>query len=320
MSFDELYSGSETSLSDAQAPAVREARPAPRQRRKKQVRPSTRPPDSLELRSALIAFSLRAREVRQDAAQGSAMPEAQVENWWELTALLDVFLRQPVRKMTSLDVERAQVTLEAELEDDARVYGDMPAELADAVLARVDRLAGRMAELRQLQLQPSKLLPRFAWPVEPVIITSVFGSRRHPITRRERNHLGLDLAAREGQIVSASAVGVVLRAGWNGDHGLQVVVEHEGDVLTRYSHLSQVLVGPGERVEQGDVLGLAGKTGLSTGVHLHFELWRDGRPMDPLDELGPTESGKEPVFVRGAARKRALEKRKGRRPTGRRPR
>ncbi|HSP81042.1 MAG TPA: M23 family metallopeptidase [Myxococcaceae bacterium] len=320
MSFDELYSESEPSPPDAQAPAARAPRPSPPKRRKKQVQPPTRPPDSLELRSALITFSTRARDARQDAVHGSAMPGVQVENWWELTALLDAFLRQPARKMTSLDVVRAQVTLEAELEEDARVYGDIPAELADAVVARVDRLAGRMAELRQLQLQPSRLLPRFAWPVDPVIITSVFGSRRHPSTRRERNHLGLDLAAREGQLVSASSAGVVRHADWNGAHGLQVVVEHEGDVLTRYSHLSQVLVGPGERVEQGDVLGLAGKTGLATGTHLHFELWRDGRPKDPLEELGPTESGEEPVFVQGAARKRALEKRKGRRPTRRRPR
>jgi murein DD-endopeptidase MepM/ murein hydrolase activator NlpD len=313
MSFEELYNDSEPPRPEPRAS------PAPRARaRAKPVKPSGRPPDSLELRSALISFALRARDSRQSALQGSPMSREQVENWGELHATLDAFLRQPARKMTSLDVERARATLESELEQDARVYGDIPAELADGVLARVDRLAGRLAELRQLQLRPSKAIPRFAWPVEPVLITSVFGSRFHPITRRERDHLGLDLAAKPGQLVWAVASGEVLRADWNGAHGLQVVVRHENDIVSRYSHLSRMLVAPGEWVEQGDVLGLAGKTGLATGVHLHFELWRDDQPVDPLELMGPTESGEDPAFVQGTKRK-LPETRMGRRPSGRRP-
>jgi murein DD-endopeptidase MepM/ murein hydrolase activator NlpD len=212
------------------------------------------------------------------------------------------------------------VTLEAELEEDARTYGDMPADLADAVLARMDQLAVRMAELRLLQLKPSKKKPlQFAWPVDPVVITSVYGSRVHPITGQERDHLGLDLAAKRGQLVTAAARGVVLRAGWNGAHGNQVIIEHDGNVTTRYSHLSRVLVTPGEVLEEGDVVGAAGKTGLATGVHLHFELWRDGQPCDPLDELGPTDSGEEPSFVQREVPADET-KREGRRPVGRRPR
>jgi murein DD-endopeptidase MepM/ murein hydrolase activator NlpD len=254
-------------------------------------------PDSLELRAALVTFATQARSSRSQVKQGSPMPGEQVDNWRRMNAALDTFLRKPARKTSSMDVVRARVTLEAELEEDARAYGDIPADLADAVLARMELLAVRMAVLRHLQLKPSRTRPRLVWPVDPVVITSVFGSRVHPITGQEREHQGVDLAAEPGQLVLAAARGVVLRAGWNGAHGNQVVIQHDGDVTTRYSHLSRLLVLPGDVLESGDVLGTAGMTGLATGVHLHFELWRDGEPVDPLDEMGPTDSGEEPAFV-----------------------
>jgi murein DD-endopeptidase MepM/ murein hydrolase activator NlpD len=154
--------------------------------------------------------------------------------------------------------------------------------------------------------------------VDPVVVTSVFGSRLHPILGTERDHQGVDLAAKTGQLVTAAARGVVLRAGWNGGHGNQVIVQHEGNVTTRYSHLSRLLVVPGDVVEDGDVLGAAGRTGMATGVHVHFELWRDGEPSDPLDVMGPTESGELPSFVHHESLPDS-RKRQGRRPLGRRP-
>ncbi|WP_239470011.1 M23 family metallopeptidase [Archangium violaceum] len=320
MSFDELYSKKgERPPADAEAaaPARDDAARVVRSRPKnaEQVLIS---PGSRVLRDALGTFATQARASRTQVPRGGAMPAAQVENWREMNVALDAFLRTPTRKTSPLDVVRARVTLEAELEEDARAYGDIPADLADAVLARVDLLAVRMAELRRLQLQPSKRAPRFTWPVDPVVVTSVFGSRLHPILGEERDHQGLDLAAKSGQLVTAAAGGVVVRAGWNGGYGNQVVIQHDGDTTTRYSHLSRVLVTPGEVLEQGDVVGAAGKTGMATGVHLHFELWREGMPCDPLDELGPTESGEEPSFVQRGEGGDA-GKRQGRRPLGRRP-
>jgi murein DD-endopeptidase MepM/ murein hydrolase activator NlpD len=322
MSFDELYSKKPAPSPVDEGAAV--ASPDGTSKRMPQARRKSShlvdAPVSQELRDALATFATQARATRGQMQRGSAMPDAQVLNWREMNATLDAFLAQSARKTSSLDVVRARVTLEAELEEDARTYGDMPADLADAVLARMDQLAVRMAELRLLQLKPSKKPLRFAWPVDPVVITSVFGSRVHPITGQERDHLGLDLAAKRGQLISAAAKGVVVRAGWNGAHGNQVIVQHDGNVTTRYSHLSRVLVTPGEVVEEGDVVGAAGKTGLATGVHLHFELWRGGEPCDPLDELGPTDSGEEPSFVQREAMPAGASKREGRRPIGRRPR
>lgn len=320
MSFDELYSKPAPSPVDTGAAAVSSGgRPGKMPQARRKSGAWVEAPASEELRAALATFATQARATRAQVQRGSPMPEAQVLNWREMNATLDAFLRLSARKTSSLDVVRARVTLEAELEEDARAYGDMPADLADAVLSRMDQLAVRMAELRLLQARPSKKPLQFVWPVDPVVITSVFGSRVHPITGEEREHQGLDLAAKRGQLVTAAARGVVVRAGWNGAHGNQVILQHDGDITTRYSHLSRLLVVPGEVLEEGDVVGAAGRTGLATGVHLHFELWRDGQPCDPLDELGPTESGEEPSFVRREVAAGAV-KREGRRPIGRRPR
>jgi murein DD-endopeptidase MepM/ murein hydrolase activator NlpD len=299
MSFDELFAESEApppaqAESSAESPDDSQRRP----RAKGESAGLAR--ESLQLRAALLSFATRARAVRSRVKRGSPMPPTQMDNWTAMNATVDDFLARPARETAPLDVVRARVTLEAELEEDARIYGDIPADLADAVLVRVHRLSKRMALVRKLKVKPAPIRLRFSWPVEPVVVTSTYGSRLHPITGQEREHLGVDLATRHGQLISAAADGVVRSAGWNGSHGLQVELQHEGELVTRYSHLSRVLVEPGDVLAQGDVVGLAGKTGLATGVHLHFELWRKGEPCDPMEELGPVdaEPGEEPPLAR----------------------
>ena len=103
-------------------------------------------------------------------------------------------------------------------------------------------------------------------------------------------HQGIDLAAAEGRVVSAAAAGWIVRTGWAGGHGLIVEVRHPGDLTTRYSHLSAILCAPGDAVEVGHPIGRVGKTGLVTGPHLHFEVWRGGEPSDPLPWLGIASS------------------------------
>lgn len=127
--------------------------------------------------------------------------------------------------------------------------------------------------------------PLLVWPVEPVRVTSSFGVRTDPFGVGDRMHGGIDLAAPEGQPVWCAAAGRVRFAGWRGGYGLSVEVEHEGGMVTRYAHLSKVDVQEGQPVEQGRLLGRAGASGRATGPHLHFEVWRFGLPVDPLDEL-----------------------------------
>ena len=113
-------------------------------------------------------------------------------------------------------------------------------------------------------------------------VTSRFGYRVHPILRFGRLHQGVDIAAASGTPVFAAADGVVVGAGWNGGHGRQVRLEHSDGVSTSYSHLSRIAAEPGTRVARGQLVGLVGSSGFSTGAHLHFEVRRHGQPVDPL--------------------------------------
>ncbi|HEX8704721.1 MAG TPA: M23 family metallopeptidase [Myxococcaceae bacterium] len=316
VSFDEVFAQPPEQLEPAvpvrRAPLLRKPRmTAPPSKDLPTARPSP------ELQTALASFVNQAQESRRKAQRGSPMPTEQVLNWAQVNAALDAFLGRSVAKTASMDIIRARVTLEAELEEDARTYGDIPAETAEGVMSRVGQLAVRMSELRRLSVQAVREPPSFSWPVTPVSVTSHFGERAHPIMGQVRDHLGLDLAAKRGQAIFAAAPGVVLRAGWNGSHGYQVEVQHAAKILTRYSHLSRVLVRPGAILERGDVLGLAGDTGMATGVHLHFELWKDGVPMDPMDEL---RNASELLVGDSSLEALPASKRQGRRPSsGRRP-
>ncbi|GAX35659.1 peptidoglycan DD-metalloendopeptidase family protein [Nodularia sp. NIES-3585] len=106
----------------------------------------------------------------------------------------------------------------------------------------------------------------------PARISSIFGWRTHPISGDRRFHAGTDLAAPTGTPVVAAAEGTVQTANWMGGYGLTVTVNHASAQQTLYAHLSELFVQPGQRVEQGTVIGRVGSTGNSTGPHLHFEV------------------------------------------------
>lgn len=120
----------------------------------------------------------------------------------------------------------------------------------------------------------------------PSTISSLFGSRVHPVTGQVRFHQGTDLAAAEGTPVVAAFSGRVEIAGWLGGYGLIVVISHGDTHETRYAHLSEVLVKSGQEVKQGTVIGLVGSTGLATGSHLHFEIWK--KMQEGLVAIDPT--------------------------------
>ncbi len=114
--------------------------------------------------------------------------------------------------------------------------------------------------------------------------TSSFGSSRmHPVLQRTLPHTGLDLAAPAGLPVVAAADGVVVEAGERGGYGLLVEIQHPNGYSTRYAHLSGFAAGmqPGALARRGEVIGRVGRSGLATGNHLHFEVRRGGRPIDP---------------------------------------
>lgn len=125
---------------------------------------------------------------------------------------------------------------------------------------------------------------RFTWPVSGRI-TSGFGPRMHPIFRAIRQHRGLDFGARMGSTVVAADTGVVLFSGWYDGYGKIVMIDHGADLVTMYCHLSSFSVGNGDKVSRGQTIARVGSTGLSTGPHLHFEVRRNGTPVNPLGFL-----------------------------------
>lgn len=113
-------------------------------------------------------------------------------------------------------------------------------------------------------------------------ITSWFGYRRHPILGYVRLHAGVDFGAPYGTPIYAVTDGAVIYAGWHGGHGNYVRLTHGGGTDTGYGHMSRIAVSVGEHVSRGQVIGYVGATGLATGPHLHYELYRNGQPVDPL--------------------------------------
>jgi murein DD-endopeptidase MepM/ murein hydrolase activator NlpD len=112
-------------------------------------------------------------------------------------------------------------------------------------------------------------------------MTSGFGMRRHPLLGYSRFHKGLDFGAAYGSPIVAATEGVVAFAGRHGGHGNYVKLTHAGGLGTGYGHMSRIAVSPGQRVSMGQVIGYVGSTGLSTGPHLHYEVYKNGAAIDP---------------------------------------
>lgn len=112
-------------------------------------------------------------------------------------------------------------------------------------------------------------------------VSSSFGKRRDPITRGRRFHKGVDITRPTGTEVYAWMGGVVQNAGRMGRYGLTVDIRHDSGMVSRYAHLKQAAVAAGQAVEPGQVIGLVGRTGRTTGANLHFEIVQDGRRSDP---------------------------------------
>jgi murein DD-endopeptidase MepM/ murein hydrolase activator NlpD len=128
----------------------------------------------------------------------------------------------------------------------------------------------------------------FLWPVDGPVI-SAFGRRRNGW------HAGMDVKAEMGTPILAAAAGTVAVSGWERSYGRVVKIEHDSGFFTIYAHNLQNLVDAGERVEAGTVIGTVGRTGRSTGYHLHFEIRQDGVAYNPLYLLPGRELARVPV-------------------------
>lgn len=118
------------------------------------------------------------------------------------------------------------------------------------------------------------------WPVHGNI-SSPFGFREHPMRQDLSFHSGIDINVPEGTLVKATACGIVVFSGWSHGNGNVVVIEHGHSFTTLYAHNKKNLVKVGQRVKRGEVIAISGSTGDTTGPHVHYEVWVNGKPVNP---------------------------------------
>lgn len=153
------------------------------------------------------------------------------------------------------------------LEAEANAWNDKIRKLQAAQAARNGGISGSIS----------------TWPVPGYYeISSPFGWRTHPITRKRSMHTGTDIVAPSGKQIKAAGAGVVIMAGWNTAYGNMLIIDHGKGISSLYGHMSSIKVSEGQSVQANDLIGLVGSTGWSTGAHLHFEVREGGNPTDPL--------------------------------------
>lgn len=136
-------------------------------------------------------------------------------------------------------------------------------------------------------------------PLDYFRISSKFSGRRfHPVQMRWKAHKGTDYAASHGTPIKTTASGTVERTGYTAGNGNYVKVKHNGTYSTQYLHMSKILVRQGQRVDQGQVIGKVGSTGLATGPHVCYRFWKNGEQVDPLSQKLPNT---EPMDARHKA-------------------
>lgn len=162
------------------------------------------------------------------------------------------------------------------------MLGDELSELYDDLIeAKEEVLAYRHLQ----RITPS------IWPTKSRKVTSSFGYRKDPFTGRPSHHTGIDIGGKYGDPVYATADGVVSFVGYDSSHGNNIIIDHSGGIKTRYMHLSKNLVKKGVKVTKGDLIGQIGSTGRSTGAHLHYEVIKNGKQVDPRPYM--SSSGKD---------------------------
>ena len=161
----------------------------------------------------------------------------------------------------------------------------------------------KRVELASLSASQKKILhdsiPN-GYPVDTQVVTSSFGMRTHPITKIKSFHKGVDLRAKNKNKVYSTADGIVREADFSKLSGNRIVVQHNFGFETRYSHLHEMLVSPGDVLHKGDLIGISGNTGRSASPHLHYEVRYLGKAIDPAEFLD-WEFGSHEIFtqVRG---------------------
>ncbi len=206
-------------------------------------------------------------------------------------------------KVQHEDLRQQNIQLQADTKEKNRVLAQVQrdkklylAELEEIKKAQreLDNTVQRLIRQRQaLRAKQGASAPpetkyytggKLNWPCQGRL-SSQFGTRTHPVLKVKRQHTGLDIAAPKGTPVKAALAGEVLFTGWQRGYGNVIMIDHGGDMITVYGHLSKILVSEGKKVTPATTIGEVGSTGMSTGNHLHFEVRVNGKAKNPLNYL-----------------------------------
>jgi len=196
---------------------------------------------------------------------------ANLEKGQETTSFVGMGGPSPSDVREKLRAERDEAGLVQQMRTDVE-------RLKSEAMSREESLS----ELEKLLQNKREMLTHTPsiWPVHGWV-TSGFGFRTDPFTGLAQMHEGLDISNREGTPVIASADGIVSATGKEFTYGNVVVISHGFGIISRYNHLSKILVGAGRKVKRGDIIAEVGTTGRSTGPHLHYEIRVNGIPINP---------------------------------------
>ncbi|MFA6309554.1 MAG: peptidoglycan DD-metalloendopeptidase family protein [Clostridia bacterium] len=201
-----------------------------------------------------------------------------------------------LKKINSMKLKQQRSNAARSTKSDVETWRNKSSDIADKITDTNDKLetikqeeedyeraSNDVASLMQsLMSDDGYAGGDMTWPVPGYHeINSPFGMRYHPIYHYMRMHNGIDVPAPSGTSVIAAKGGVVLRAEYESSLGNHVYIDHGGDIATLYCHLSSILVNPGDRVKEGEIIGRVGSTGASTGSHLHFGVIKNSSFVNP---------------------------------------
>lgn len=164
----------------------------------------------------------------------------------------------------------------------ARIDMDQLTRRANILVRSINEAYDSASSQRARYAALPSIMPTKGW------LTSAFArEREHPILHLARPHEGIDVSAPMGMEIEAPASGVITQVSWVEGYGNMLTIDHGYGLVTRYAHCSKILVVRGQRVKRGQPIAKVGSTGLSTGPHLHYEVWVNGRPVNPMKYVLP---------------------------------
>jgi murein DD-endopeptidase MepM/ murein hydrolase activator NlpD len=219
-------------------------------------------------------------EVIEDLNLAKQDVEIKKQQQEEAKAILQLKAQEKEQRIASISASRASVA--SDLQESNAALKQLEKEI-DAQIAKSKEYESL---IKKLQTSTKKYTGgTMTWPCPSSYnITSSFGNRKHPILRVVKMHTGIDIGASYGASIVAAASGKVIMSQYDSSgYGRMIVIDHGGGITTLYAHASKLLVSVGDEVKTGQIIAKVGSTGLSTGNHLHFEVRKNGTPVNPLN-------------------------------------